>query len=115
MDDALADFKDFSGVTAGSYVEFYGDGQDPSIVSALFYNYSNKTGIGYGNLMVSNGQNQSISRRILVRGNLYTRVLDVLTPTKLTIDAVNSLEVRGSILNNNAEIYNNEGVIEIGE
>lgn len=115
MDDALADFKDFSGVTAGSYIEFYGDGQDPSIVSDLFYNYSNKTGIGYGNLMVSNGQNQSISRRILVRGNLYTRVLDVLTPTKLTIDAVNSLEVRGSILNNNAEIYNNEGVIEIGE
>ena len=111
LSNALVNFTDFTGITAGSYIEFYGDGQDPSIVPELFYKYSDKSGIGYGNLIVSNGASQSVTLPILVRHNLYTRGL----VTKLTINAVNSLEVRGSILNDNAEIYNYEGVIEIGE
>ncbi len=106
--DAISGYIDYTGVNIGSIIEFYGTVQDISIVPTLMYDFTTGGGVGYGNLLVNSG-NKSVTRRILVRRDLST-----INNALLTIqEAINSLEVRGSILNG-ATIFN-QGIIEIGE
>lgn len=104
---SIPGFSDYSGISAGSTFEFYGNGQDISLVPSEMYNSIGNTGLGYGNVLINGGDNQSVSKSILLRGNLVNT-----NAATLTIQTIDALQVRKSVINN-AAIMNN-GVLEIG-
>mgnify|MGYP000863659638 CR=1 FL=1 len=105
--NAIPGYSNYSGIDANSTIEFYGNGQDISSVPTLMYDPITKTGLGYGNVTVFNGDNQNVLNNILIRGNLT-----IDNNAILNVHQVDALEVQKNVINN--ATLNNNGIIEVG-
>lgn len=104
VNDLLSTVNNYTNynIDTDSYIQF--DGNANQTISNLPTNLIN----GLGNVDLTNSGTKYVNNPLLIRGNLTN-----YAPSILSIDVINSLEVRKSVINESQII--NQGILEIGE